>query len=100
MSNKNEILFKQYEKEVSYKRTVQRTSVIPENTKYQVLSQNMVRRLLNTCESMGTYMSGSRWQVVDGYAQKLVNSGYTRKKTRKASNTQFISNSNDKLISI
>ena len=83
VSNKNTILFKQYGKEVSYKRTVQRTSVIPENTKYQVISQNMVRRLLNTCESMGTYMSGSRWQVVDGYAQKLVNSGYTRKQTRK-----------------
>ena len=80
VSNKIEMLFKQYEKEVSPKRTVLRTSAMPENTKYQILSQDIVRGLLNTCESMGADI---REQALDEYTQKLVNTGYTKEQTRR-----------------
>ena len=53
VTNKNEIVFQQYEKEVSSKQTVQKNSAMGENAKFQILSQDMVRRLLNTSEALG-----------------------------------------------
>ena len=80
VTNKNEIVYRQYEKEVSSKRTVQKTSAMGENTKVQILSQDMIRRLLNTSESLG---AGAKEKVVDDYSQKLMNSGYSREQTAK-----------------
>ena len=80
VTNKNEIVFQQYEKEVSSKQTVQKNSAMGENTKFQILSQDMVRRLLNTSEALG---AETREQVVDDYAQKLINSGYSTEQTQR-----------------
>ena len=51
-----------------------------ENTKIQILSQDMVRRLMNTKEELGATNRGA---VVDMYAKKLLQSGYSREQTRK-----------------
>ena len=80
VSNKNEILFQQYEKEVSAKQTIQKNSAMGDNVKFQILSQDMVRRLLNTSDSMG---AETRELVVDNYSQKLINSGYPREQVRR-----------------
>ena len=66
---------RQYEKPVSSKRTVQRTSAMGENIKHQILSQDMIRRLKNTSESLG---GAAKVRAVDQYSQKLRNSGYMR----------------------
>ena len=80
VTNKNEIVYRQYEKEVSSKRTVQKSSAMGENTKAQILSQDMIRRLLNTSESLG---AEAKKKVVDDYSQKLMNSGYSREQAAK-----------------
>ena len=53
VSNKNKILFLQFEEEVRSKQTIQRNSTMGDNAKYPILSQDMVRRLLNTSDSPG-----------------------------------------------
>ena len=55
--------------------TVQQKSAMNENVKLQVLSNDMVRRLLNSSEVLG---SSEKARVVDMYAQKLMNSGYSK----------------------
>ena len=80
VTSRNEILFKQYEKEVSSKQTIQRSSAMNENVKNQILSQDMIRRLMNTCENVG---AETREQVVDQYAQKLINSGFSKEQTKR-----------------
>ena len=51
-----------------------------ENSKIQIVSNDLVRRLCNTMEELGE--QGAQ-QVVDGYAQKLLNSGYGLEQTRR-----------------
>ena len=51
-----------------------------ENMKIQIVSQDMIRRLLNTREEMGATNRGA---IVDGYARKLLQSGYSKEQTRK-----------------
>ena len=51
-----------------------------ENGKIQILSNDLVRRLCNTMESLG---AREQHLVVDGYAQKLLNSGYGKEQVRK-----------------
>ena len=75
ITGKNEVVYRQYEKPVSSKRTVQRTSAMGENIKHQILSQDMIRRLKNTSESLG---GAAKVRAVDQYSQKLRNSGYMR----------------------
>ena len=75
MGEQNEVLFRYFEKETSAKMTVQQKSAMNENVKLQVLSNDMVRRLLNSSEVLG---SSEKARVVDMYAQKLMNSGYSR----------------------
>ena len=70
----NIVQFKFYEKETSTKKTVQKSSAMEENSKIQTLSNDLVRRLANTRESMG---AAEKCRVVDGYGQKLANSGFT-----------------------
>ena len=65
----------------SSKRTIQRTSAMGENTKMQILSQDMIRRLRITSESLG---SGEKVAAVDQYTQKLINSGYTREQVARS----------------
>ena len=75
ITEKNEVVYRQFEKPVSSKRTVQRTSAMGENIKHQILSQDMIRRLKNTSESLG---GAAKVRAVDQYSQKLRNSGYMR----------------------
>ena len=70
----NLVKFKFYEKPVGPGRTVQQRTAMPENNKIQVLSNEMVRRLLNT---EGDLPKEEYTKIVDDYAQKLSNSGYS-----------------------
>ena len=65
---------------VCSKKTVQLKSAMAENPKQQILSNDLIRRLLNTSEELGV---GARCTVVDQYNQKLLNSGFRREQTRK-----------------
>ena len=50
-----------------------------ENVKLKIVSNDLVRRLCNSMEDMGVE---ERMRVVDGYSQKLINSGYSIEQTR------------------
>ena len=50
-------------------------SAMGENIKSQILSQDLIRRLLNTSEDLSKEY---REHVVDEYGKKILNSGYTR----------------------
>ena len=76
----NSVQFKFYEKATCSKKTVQKDSAMEENSKIQTVSNDLVRRLSNTRGSMG---ADEQCKVVDGYAQKLVNSGYQLDQVRK-----------------
>ena len=51
-----------------------------ENSKIQVVANDLVRRLLNNCEDLGPEEYA---KVVDQYAQKLLNSGYDHNQARR-----------------
>ena len=76
----NTVQFKFYEKTTCSKKTVQIDSAMEEDSKIQTVSNDLVRRLCNTRETMGPE---EQRRVVDGYRQKLVNSGYTIDQVRK-----------------
>ena len=65
----NMVEYNYYEKETCSKMTVQFKSAMNENTKIQIVSQDVVRRLLNTKEELG---AKNRGEVVDRYAKKLL----------------------------
>ena len=46
----NRILYKNFEKETFSKKTIQRMTVMGENSKQQILSKDLIRRLMNTSE--------------------------------------------------
>ena len=56
-------------------KVIHKDSALGENCKMSSLSQNLVRRLKNTCERLPEW---ERIVVVDNYTTKLANSGYTR----------------------
>jgi hypothetical protein len=58
---------------------MQRRSSMPENMKISSLTQEMIRRLLNTSEDLD---DRERLEVINGYTQKLINSGYGLEQTR------------------
>ena len=76
----NTINYKFYEKPVSSKRTVQDKTAMNTNSKLQILSQDLVRRLLNTREELGAIV---RSTVVDNYAAKLGASGFKTEQIKK-----------------
>ena len=67
----NQVLFRFYEKETTTKRSVQRPTAMNENCKIQVVNNDLVRRLQNTCETLGAEEYS---KVVDQYARKLLTS--------------------------
>ena len=69
----NQILYDFYEKPTSSNMTVQRRTAMGEDSKMQVLSNDLIRRLMN---SSGELDQGAKVKIVDDYSQKLVNSGY------------------------
>ena len=58
---------------------IQSDSAMPENMKITTLNQEVIRRMMNTSEELGM---DERLKVVDGYAMKVINSGYGLKQTR------------------
>ena len=80
VNERNLVLYKFYQKEVSSNTVIQRCSAMAENSKIQILSNDMVRRMLNTSENLRDEV---RCSVVDSYAQMLINSGYSPQTTRK-----------------
>ena len=76
----NRVLYRYFEKPTSSNITVQKRTAIGEDAKVQILSNDMVRRLLNNSEAMG---AGSKRRLVDDYAQKLRNSGYGTDQVRR-----------------
>ena len=69
----NTIMYKYYEKETTAKTTVHQKSAMEENIKVQILANDVVRRLSNTQEELGSRL-GAR--TITEYGQKLLNSGY------------------------
>ena len=59
--------------------TVHKNSAMEENIKMQILANDVVRRLNNTHEALGRSQIA---RVVDGYGQKLLNSGYKIEQVR------------------
>ena len=78
VSPTNKIEYKYYEKATCSNRTVQSQSAMNYNSKVQILSNDTVRRLLNTSEEMG---AEARGVVIDQYAHKLKSSGYNKEQT-------------------
>ena len=80
VNEKNVVEYNYYEKETCSSMTVQSKSAMNENIKIQIVSQDMVRRLMNTKEELGAVNRGG---VVDRYARKLLLSGYSKEQTRR-----------------
>ena len=63
VTEENKIVSKFFEKETTKDNTVQKKSAMEENTKIKILSNDLIRRLTNTMESLG---GEERNLVVDG----------------------------------
>ena len=73
VNGSNQVLHRFFEKPTSSNITVQKRTAMGEDAKIQIVSNDLVRRLMNTSEELG---KGAKVEVVDDYAQKLTNSGY------------------------
>ena len=69
----NIISYKYYEKPTTTNTTIRSTTAMAENARIQCLSNDLVRRLLNTREQLPP---SYRAEVIDGYGMKLLSSGY------------------------
>ena len=61
------------------KMVLHKRSAMPESVRRATLNQEMVRRMVNTSEMVDME---KRLEVVDNYAQKLINSEYSMKEAR------------------
>ena len=75
----NRVLYKFFEKPTSSNMTVQRRTAMGEDAKVQVISNDIVRRLKNNSEVLG---SRSKREVVDPYYMNLVSSGYSMEQVK------------------
>ena len=75
VNERNQIDYRYFEKPTTTNTTVRKESAMSENPKMQSLSNDLVRRLLNTKEELPDKY---RADVVDGYGVKLLTSGYSR----------------------
>ena len=80
MGDNNQVLYNFYEKPMSSNMCINKDSGMDENSKMKILANDLVRRLLNTSESLGME---NRIKVVDDYSQKLLNSGYRREQVQR-----------------
>ena len=80
-NDNNQVVFKYFEKETCSQQTVQKMSAMGENQKITILSQDLIRRLMNTntCESLGLE---EKSRIVDQY-KKIRNSGISIDQTRR-----------------
>ena len=77
----NKIIYQYYEKPMVPNMVLHRRSAMPENTRRSTLNQELIRRMINTSELVAM---DKRIEIVDKYAQKLINSEYSVDQTRKA----------------
>ena len=80
ISEDNEILFRYWEKPTNSNRTLNKRTAMGENSKIQILTQEVVRRLGNTSEGLPAEVYRG---IIDDFAQKLINSGYEREQVRR-----------------
>ena len=76
----NIILYKFFEKPMSANTVLHVHTAMPEDGKIRCLSNDLTRRMLTTSERVD---DETRRDIVDKYAQKLLNSGYSIEATRK-----------------
>ena len=76
----NQIQFKFWEKPTNSNRTIDRRSSMGENMRQQVLTQEIVRRLGNTCKGLDNELYE---EILNDACQKLINSGYEADHVRK-----------------
>ena len=69
-----------YEKPMASSTVIQRRSAMPENMRVATLTQETIRRMMNTSERIELQ---ERIEVIDNYGMKLVNSGYSLDQSRK-----------------
>ena len=74
------IMYSYYEKEVSSPFCIMEKSAMAENTKISSLSQDLVRRMLNTSEMVSQV---HRNDIIEKYAKKLERSGYSKVQRRR-----------------
>ena len=76
----NTVLFRFWEKPTNSNKVVQFRTAMGENMKQQILTADMMRRMVNTSEEC---TDEDYCTIVDSYAQKIVNSGYGEEQARK-----------------
>ena len=80
VDGRNQVNYRYFEKPTTTNTTLRKDTAMNENAKIQCLSNDMVRRLLNTrIELPPCY----REEVVDWYGKKLMTSGYDRVQTKR-----------------
>ena len=79
VGEQNKVMFRFFEKAMVSPMVLHRRSAMPEGIRRATLNQEMVRRMVNTSELVDVK---TRIDVVDDYAQRLLNSEYTLKETR------------------
>ena len=81
IDEENRVKFKYFEKSMSTNTVLNDRTAMDENQKMQILSQEAVRRMLNTSEDMD---EKTRRDIIDKLGQKMMTSGYSIQKTRRA----------------
>ena len=76
----NIINYKFYEKPMSANTVLHARTAMSEDAKIRCLSNDLTRRMLTTSERVSNSV---RREIVDEYAQKLLNSGYSREVTKR-----------------
>ena len=73
MTGSNRLEFTHYEKPTSSNLTLQKRSAMEQNTKMGIMGNEVTRRMFNIG---GEVEDKERWEALDGYAAKLLTSGY------------------------
>ena len=76
----NTIIYKFFEKPMSANTVLHARTAMAEDAKIRCLANDLTRRMLTTSEKVP---DGVRRQIIDEYAQKLLNSGYSLEVTRR-----------------
>ena len=75
----NKFMFFYFEKATIPNMVLHRRSAMPEATRRATLNQELIRRMVNTSEMVS---NEKRVEIVDSYAEKLMNSEYPLDQTR------------------
>ena len=76
----NKISYLYYEKPTTTNVMVQKKTALDENSKHQILSNDLIRRLGNTDENQGAEVMA---KVIDNFGVKVLTSGYNITQARK-----------------